>query len=51
LGELDLEDGTYVYGNTGEMFLYWWARRNVDGTMEQFHDILETIYSAYYPEE
>lgn len=51
LGELDLEDGTYVYGNTGEMFLYWWARRNEDGTMEQFHDILETIYNAYYPEE
>lgn len=50
LGELDdaLEDGTYVYGNTGEMFLYWWARRGEDGTMEQFHDILETVYQAYY---
>ena len=48
LGSLDLEDGTYVYGNTGEMFLYWWARRNEDGTMELFHDILETVYSAYY---
>lgn len=50
LGDLDLEDGSYVYSNTGEMFLYWWARRNVDGTMEQFHDILETVYNAYYGE-
>lgn len=50
LGNLDLEDGTYVYGNTGEMFLYWWGRRNVDGTMELFHDILETVYNAYYGE-
>lgn len=46
---LDLEDGSYVYGNTGGMFLYFWARRNADGTMELFHDILETVYSAYYP--
>ena len=50
LNDMDsqLEDGTYVYGNTGEMFLYWWSRRNFDGTMEQFHDILETVYNAYY---
>ena len=46
----ELEDDSFVYSNTGEMFLYWWARRDVDGTMEQFHDILETVYSAYYPE-
>ncbi|MBO6025714.1 MAG: hypothetical protein J6P73_00525 [Bacteroidales bacterium] len=45
-----LEDGSYVYSNTGEMFLYFWGRRNEDGTMELFHDILETVYSAYYPE-
>ena len=52
LGELydALEDDSYVYGNTGEMFLYWWARRNADGTMEQFHDVLETVYNAYYTE-
>ena len=50
LDSLDLEDGTYVYGNTGEMFLYWWGRRNVDGTMELFHNILETVYDAYYGE-
>lgn len=50
LESLDLEDGSYVYGNTGEMFLYFWGRRNADGTMELFHDILETVYSAYYPE-
>ena len=50
LGELidTLEDDSYVYGNTGEMFLYWWARRDADGTMEQFHDVLETVYQAYY---
>ncbi|MBR3710428.1 MAG: hypothetical protein IKM99_05635 [Bacteroidales bacterium] len=52
LGELidTLEDDSYVYGNTGEMFLYWWARRDADGTMEQFHDVLETVYNAYYAE-
>ena len=50
LNELGLEDGSYVYGNTGEMFLYWWARRDADGTINQFHDILETVYNAYYGE-
>ena len=50
LESLDLEDGSFVYGNTGEMFLYWWGRRNADGTIEQFHDILETVYEAYYSE-
>ena len=51
LSQLDLEDGSYVYGNTGNMFLYWWARRNADGTMELFHEGLETVYNAYFPEE
>ena len=51
LDQLDLEDGTYVWGNTGNMFLYWWARRNADGTIEQFHEGLETIYNAYFPGE
>lgn len=46
----DIEDGSYVFSNTGEMFLYFWARRYIDGTLEQFHDILETVYSAYYPD-
>ena len=50
LNQLDIEDGSYVYSNTGEMFLYFWARRNVDGTMEMFHDALKTIYLAYYPD-
>ena len=51
MDQLDIEDGTYVWGNTGNMFLYWWARRNADGTMELFHEGLETIYNAYFPEE
>ena len=46
-----LDDGTFVFANTGEMFLYWWARRNADGTIELFHEGLETIYNAYFPEE
>lgn len=50
LEQVDLEDGSFVYGNTGEMFLYFWGRRNEDGTMELFHDILETVYNAYYTE-
>ena len=51
LDQLNLEDGTYVWGNTGTMFLYWWARRWADNTMELFHEGLETIYNAYFPEE
>ena len=51
MDQLDLEDGTYVWGNTGNMFLYWWARRWADDTMELFHEGLETIYNAYYPAE
>ena len=47
----NLNDDTFVYANTGEMFLYWWARRNADGTMDLFHEGLETIYNAYYPAE
>ena len=50
MSELDLEDESSVYGNTGGMFLYWWARRDADGTMELFHQGLETIYNAYFPE-
>ena len=45
-----LEDDSYVWSNTGNMFLYWWARRNADGTIELFHEGLETIYNAYFPE-
>lgn len=51
MDQLNLEDGTYVWGNTGNMFLYWWARRWADDTMELFHEGLETIYNAYYPAE
>lgn len=50
LDSLPIEDGSYVYSNTGEMFLYWWARRDADGTMDLFYDALKTIYTAYYPE-
>ena len=50
LDAVDIHDDAFVYGNTGNMFLYWWARRNADGTMELFHQGLETIYNAYFPE-
>lgn len=51
LSDMDyIDDDSFVYGNTGEMFLYFWGRRNTDGTMELFHDILETVYGAYYGE-
>ena len=49
LMEPAIEDGTFVYGNTGEMFLYWWARRDYDETMDLFYNIVNTVYSAYYP--
>lgn len=45
-----LNDDSFVFDNTGNMFLYWWARRNDDGTMELFHQGLETVYNAYFPE-
>ena len=51
LDNLDINDDSYVYANTGNMFLYWWARRDADGTMELFHDGLMTIYNAYFPED
>lgn len=51
MDQIDLEDGSYVWSNTGNMFLYWWARRSADGTMDLFHEGLETIYNAYYPAE
>jgi len=50
LDKQKLDDGSFVYENTGEMFLYFWGRRSADGTMELFHDILETVYDAYYGE-
>lgn len=50
MSQLDLEDGSFVFSNTGGQFLYFWARRDADGTIEQFHDILETVYNAYYGE-
>ena len=50
LDSMEIDDDTFVYANTGNMFLYWWARRNADGTIELFHEGLETIYNAYFPE-
>lgn len=47
---LDLEDGSYVYGNTSDRFFYFWARRWKDGTIDQFYQGLSTIYKAYYPD-
>ena len=47
---LDLEDGSYVYSNTSDRFLYFWARRWKDGTIDQFYQALSTVYKAYYPE-
>lgn len=52
LSDMDyIDDDSFVYGNTGEMFLYYWARRNSDGTMDLFYEGLNTVYSAYYPED
>ena len=48
----------YVYidvdswtGNGSEgHFLYFWARRWKDGTIDQFYDALSTVFKAYHPE-
>lgn len=50
LGRLNLEDGTYVYGNIDYRFLHFWARRWGDGTIDLFYQGLSTIFKAYYPE-
>ena len=47
---LDLEDGSYTYFNWGNNYLYFWARRWYDGTIDQFYDILRTVFLAYYPD-
>ena len=50
LNSLNLEDESYVYGNTGDQFLRFWARRDVDGTMDLFYAVLKTVFTAYYPD-
>ena len=50
LGMLNLEDESYVYSNIGYQFLYFWARRYADGTMDQFYSILKTVFMAYWPD-
>ncbi|MBP5366194.1 MAG: hypothetical protein J6Y82_09780 [Bacteroidales bacterium] len=50
LNSINLDDDSYVYGNTGNQFVYFWARRYADGTIDQFYDGLSAIYKAYYPE-
>lgn len=47
---LKLEDNTYVYGNIDYRFLHFWARRWSDGTIDQFYQLLNTIFKAYHPE-
>lgn len=47
---LNLEDGTYVYGNIDYRFLHFWARRWSDGTINQFYEVLSTVFKAYHPE-
>ena len=50
LGRLNLEDGTYVYGNVNYRFLHFWARRWGDGTIDLFYQGLSTLFKAYYPD-
>ncbi len=50
LGRLNLEDGSYVYGNINYRFLHFWARRWGDGTIDLFYQGLSTIFKAYYPD-
>ena len=47
---LNLEDGSYVYSNIDYRFLHFWARRWSDGTIDQFYEVLSTIFKAYHPE-
>lgn len=47
---LNLEDDSYVYGNIDYRFLHFWARRWSDGTIDQFYEVLSTVFKAYYPE-
>ncbi|MBR4392079.1 MAG: hypothetical protein IKT08_08260 [Bacteroidales bacterium] len=47
---LKLEDGSFVYGNIDYRFLHFWARRWSDGTIDQFYEVLSTVFKAYHPE-
>ena len=50
LEEIDLYDEAGIYNYFNYEFLYFWARRWSDGTIDQFYDGLSTIYKAYYPD-
>lgn len=50
LEEIDLYDESGIYNNFNYEFLYFWARRWKDGTIDQFYDGLSTIFMAYYPD-
>ena len=50
LDMLNLHDESYVYDNIDYSFLHFWARRWSDGTLDQFYQLLSTLFMAYYPD-
>lgn len=45
---LEIDDGSYVFSNTGDQFLYFWARRYADGTADEIYRIIKIAYDAYF---
>ncbi len=41
---------SWTGNGSNENFLYFWARRWADGTIDHFYDALSTIFKAYHPE-
>lgn len=41
---------SWTGNGSNENFLYFWARRWADGTIDYFYDALSTIFKAYHPE-
>ena len=41
---------SWTGNGSNENFLYFWARRWADGTIDLFYDALNTIFRAYHPE-
>ena len=41
---------SWTGNGSNENFLYFWARRWADGTIDHFYDALNTIFKAYHPE-
>lgn len=45
-----IDVNSWTMNDSDQHFLYFWARRWKDGTIDQFYDALSTVFKAYHPE-